>query len=171
MLPEGRGGVLPKQSKNSRKNKMTNPFAASTPRPEPVSETLVAQSNARDYSANMLEFPDFDMDIPEISRAFTAKRGPAMPKDPEQAAILTALLGFQPEKQAKAVGFTRTGDKTVDERTENLASKVSLAARKHGIKVIRRTTVHPHDVNKPSHEQRHVVALWRAKDEDTNASA
>jgi hypothetical protein len=119
----------------------------------------------------MLDFPDFDMDVPEISRACTVKRGPAMPKDPEQAAILTALLGFEPMKQAKAVGFTRTGDKAVDEKTENLASKVSLAARKHGIKVIRRTTVHPHDVNKTSHEQRHVVALWRAKDEDTNASA
>lgn len=149
---------------------MTNPFATSAPRPEPVSEELVAQSNARDYSANVLDFPDFDMDVPEISRVGSQRSGgPAMPRDPEQKKILEALLKFEPMKQAKAVGFTRTGDKTVDEKTETLASKVSLAARKHGIKVIRRTTVHPHDVSKPSHEQRHVVALWRAKDEDASA--
>lgn len=149
---------------------MTNPFATSTPRPELVSEELVSQANARDYSDNVLDFPDFDMDVPEISRASgRGKSGPAMPRDPEQAAILKALLTFEPMKQAKAVGFTRTGDKSVDEKTENLASKVSLAARKHGIKVIRRTTVHPHDVSKPSHEQRYVVALWRAKDEDASA--
>jgi hypothetical protein len=148
---------------------MTNPFATSAPRPEPVSEELVSQANARDYSANMLDFPDFDMDVPEISRAAGSKSGPAMPRDPEQCKILEALLTFKPMQQAKAVGFVRTGDKAVDEKTENLASKVSLAARKHGIKVIRRTTVHPHDAHKPSHEQRHVVALWRAKDEDASA--
>lgn len=146
---------------------MTNPFATSEVRPEPVSETLVAQANSRDYGQNFIEFPDFTMDIPEIRRV---NRTPAMPRDPQQAAILTALLNGVPEKTAKAVGFTRTGDKSVDDATENLASKVSLAARKHGVKLIRRTTVHPHDVNKPSHEQRHVVALWKAKDFDASAS-
>ena len=149
---------------------MTNPFATNEVRPEPVSETLVAEANARDYSGNILDFPDFDMDVPEISRVNTGKRGPAFPRDLEQAAILKALLSFEPMKQAKAVGFTRTGNKAVDEKTENLASKVSLAARKHGVKVIRRTTVHPHDVSKPSHEQRHVVALWRAADSDDTAN-
>jgi hypothetical protein len=142
---------------------MTNPFATSAPRPEPVSEELVSQANSRDFGA--IDFPDFEMDIPEISRAGGKKSGPAMPKDPVQHAILTVLLNGTPEKTAKAVGFTRTGDKSIDEATDNLASKVSLAARKHGIKVVRRTTVHPNDVHKPSHEQRHVVALWRAKDE------
>ena len=149
---------------------MTNPFATNEVRPEPVSETLVAEANARDYSGNILDFPDFDMDVPEISRSNGRKAGPAFPRDPEQAAILKALLSFEPMKQAKAVGFTRTGNKAVDEKTENLASKVSLAARKHGVKVIRRTTVHPHDVSKPSHAQRHVVALWRAADSDDTAS-
>jgi hypothetical protein len=142
---------------------MTNPFATSTQRPEPISETFVAEANARDFGA--IDFPDFEMDIPEISRAFQKRSGPAMPKDPAQAAILKVLLEGEPEKTAKAVGFTRTGDKSIDDATDTLASKVSLAARKHGVKVIRRTTVHPHDVHKPSHEQRHVVALWRAKDE------
>ena len=150
---------------------MTNPFATNEVRPEPVSETLVAEANARDYSANLLDFPDFDMDVPEISRSNgRASSGPAFPRDPEQAAILKAILTFKPMTQAKAVGFTRTGNKAVDDKTENLASKVSLAARKHGIKVIRRTTVHPHDVNKPSHEQRHVLALWRAADSDDTAN-
>jgi hypothetical protein len=149
---------------------MTNPFATNEVRPEPVSEDLVSQANARDYSANLLDFPDFDMDVPEISRSNGRTSGPAMPRDPEQAAILKAILTFKPMTQAKAVGFTRTGNKAVDDKTENLASKVSLAARKHGVKVIRRTTVHPHDVNKPSHEQRHVLALWRAADSDDTAN-
>jgi hypothetical protein len=78
-------------------------------------------------------------------------------------------MSFEPLKQAKAIGFTRTGDRAVDDKTDNLASKASLAARKFGIKAVRRTIVHPADAHKPSHEQRYVVALWRGVEEPKEA--
>lgn len=140
-----------------------NPFATSTPRPAPVDQTLVAEANARDYTDSLFEFPEFEMEVPEITR--TSGRGngsPALPKDPEQRALVEALISFVPgSNQAKFVGFTRTGDTAIDEKTKTLATNVSLRARKHGIKVITRTMVHPHDLAKPKHEQRYVMAMWR----------
>jgi len=145
---------------------MTNPFASTDPRPEPINETFVAEANARDFSASALDFPDFEMEVPEITRVGgTRGNGPALPKDPATRAVIEALKGFEPgSKSAKFLGFTKTGNPDIDRATEKLASNVSLAAGKHGLRVTRRTMPHPHDVNKPSHERRHVVAVWRAAD-------
>lgn len=145
---------------------MTNPFAASEPRPASFSDAnpnLVSEAAARDTSENLIDFPSFEAEIPPVTRSGSS--GPQLPSDPALRAVVEALLSFEPEKQCKAVGFTRTGNKDTDEVTKTLASKASLAARKFGVKVISRTVPHPHDVNKPAHQKRYIVALWRAKEE------
>ncbi len=110
------------------------------------------------------EHPVFDL------RIDAADEGAPKPphRDPLIAEFVSWLESAPVNEQAKVVGVL-SGAIAEDTAVRQLASRISLAAAKRGVRVNRRTLHHPEDKALPPQARRKIVALWRAPDEPAKA--
>ncbi len=106
------------------------------------------------------EHPVFDLRIDAVDEGAPK---PAH-RDPLIAEFVSWLESARLNEQAKIVGIL-SGAIAEDTAVRQLASRISLAAAKRGVRVNRRTLYHPEDTALPIAARRKVVALWRVPDE------